>query len=38
MLGGALLREGGYGGTPVADALPFWIDPGRASDPLVSPA
>ena len=35
MLGGARsFGEGGYGGTPVADALPLVIDPGtRASDP-----
>ena len=30
----ALVREGGYGGTPVADALPLVIDPAaRASEP-----
>ena len=35
MLGGARsFGEGGYGGTPVADALPLVIDPGtRASEP-----
>ena len=35
MLGGARsFAEGGYGGTPVADALPLVIDPGtRASEP-----
>ena len=35
MLGGARsFAEGGYGGTPVADALPLAIDPGtRASEP-----
>jgi uncharacterized membrane protein len=35
MLGGPRsFAEGGYGGTPVADALPLIIDPGRrASDP-----
>ncbi|MBI3047266.1 MAG: hypothetical protein HYY76_03050 [Acidobacteria bacterium] len=35
MLGGARsFGEGGYGGTPVADALPLAIDPGtRASEP-----
>jgi hypothetical protein len=35
MLGGARsFGEGGYGGTPVADALPLLIDPRkRASDP-----
>jgi uncharacterized membrane protein len=35
MIGGARsFAEGGYGGTPVADALPFLIDPKRrASDP-----
>jgi len=35
MIGGARsFAEGGYGGTPVADALPLVIDPGtRASEP-----
>ena len=35
MIGGARsFGEGGYGGTPVADALPLTIDPGtRASEP-----
>jgi uncharacterized membrane protein len=35
MIGGArAFGEGGYGGTPVADALPLTIDPGtRASEP-----
>ena len=35
MIGGArAFAEGGYGGTPVADALPLTIDPGtRASEP-----
>jgi uncharacterized membrane protein len=35
MLGGARsFGEGGYGGTPIADALPLAIDPGtRASEP-----
>ena len=36
MIGGArAFGEGGYGGTPVADALPLTIDPGtRASEPV----
>ena len=34
MLGGARsFAEGGYGGTPVADALPFVITPDTAGDP-----
>ncbi|MGE0594440.1 MAG: glutamine amidotransferase [Vicinamibacterales bacterium] len=34
--GGRAFAEGGYGGTPVADALPLAIDPGvRASEPAV---
>ena len=37
MIGGArAFGEGGYGGTPVADALPLTIDPGtRASEPAA---
>ena len=39
MMGGARsFGEGGYGGTPVADALPLAIDPRtRASEPKAIP-